>query len=81
MRRLMISGNAIFFMNENEAYPSPDRDAAASFCAWHDEEGQYWLDVHYHREWRRAFSEPFATFEDLFQAVQNYNFDAPPKKR
>lgn len=81
MRKLTIFGKTIFSMNENEAYPDPDPNAAASFCAWHDEEGQYWLDVHYHREWHRAFLEPFATFEDVFHAVQNYNFEVPPKLR
>ena len=80
MRKMRASGMAIFFMNENEAYPNPDRDAAASFAVWHDEEDQYWLDVHYQREWRRAFLEPFATFEEVFKAVQNYGFEEPPKR-
>lgn len=80
MRKLTIMGHAIFFMNENEAYPSPDRDSSQSFAVWHDEEGQYWLDVHYHREWRRAFLEPFATFEEVFEAVRDYGYGEPPKK-
>lgn len=79
MRKLTIMGVAIFFMNENEAYPSPDRDSSQSFCVWHDEEGQYWIDVHYHREWRRAFVEPFANFEEVFEAVKDYGFEEPPK--
>ncbi|WP_025123752.1 MULTISPECIES: hypothetical protein [unclassified Serratia (in: enterobacteria)] len=79
MRKVTIMGNAIFFMNENEAYPEPDRDAGDSFCVWHDEDDQYWLDVHYQREWRRAFLEPFATFEDVFAAVQNYRYEELPK--
>ncbi|WP_419235765.1 hypothetical protein ACN09D_14610 [Serratia fonticola] len=79
MRKLTIMGQAIFFMNENEGYPPPDRDAGASFAVWHDEEDQYWLDAHYQREWRRAFLEPFATFEEVFEAVQSYGFGEPPK--
>ncbi len=31
MRKLTIMGHAIFFMNENEAYPSPDSDAGPHF--------------------------------------------------
>ncbi|MBC3230771.1 hypothetical protein [Serratia fonticola] len=81
MRKLTIMGVAIFFMNENEAYPPPDRDSGQSFCVWHDDEGQYWLDVHYHRKWHRAFLEPFATFEEVFEAVKDYGFEAPPKKK
>ncbi len=34
MRKLTVMGNAIFFMNENEAYPDPDRDAGQSFAVW-----------------------------------------------
>lgn len=36
------------------------------------------LDVHYHREWRRAFVEPFVTFEEVFEAVKVYGFGGPP---
>ncbi|WP_447869937.1 hypothetical protein [Serratia fonticola] len=79
MRKLTFLGLAIFFMNENEAYPDPDRDSSQSFAVWHDEEGQYWLDVFYKREWRRAFLEPFTTFEAVFEAVKNYGFGEPPK--
>lgn len=51
MRKLTVLGREIFFMTENDAYPQPDGYAAMSFAVWHDEEDQYWLDVHYQREW------------------------------
>ncbi|MBP1000343.1 hypothetical protein [Serratia fonticola] len=81
MRRVTIMGQAIFFMNENEAYPAPDRDSSQSFAVWLDEEGQYWLDVHYQREWRRAILEPLSSFEEVFEAIKDYDFGEPPKKR
>ncbi|MFV9067713.1 hypothetical protein ABQ366_20900 [Serratia fonticola] len=81
MRKLTIMGQAIFFMNENESYPDPDLDSSQSFAVWLDEEGQYWLDVHHQREWRRAFLEPLHSFEEVFTAVQNYGYEEPPQKR
>lgn len=60
-------------MNENESYPSPDRDSSQSFCVWFDKDGQYWLDVHYHREWHRAFPRPLKDMEEVIMAVQGYN--------
>jgi len=80
MRKITIMGNAIFFMNENEAYPTPERDAAASFCVWQDEEGRYWLDVYHKREWRRASPYPFADFEEVFEAVKAYDYVIPVKR-
>lgn len=81
MRKITIMGNAIFFMNENEAYPTPDRDAGASFAVWHDEDDQYWLEVHYQREWRPLFTKPLASMEEVIEAVQKYDFETPPMKR
>lgn len=80
MRKLTIMGQAIFFMNENESYPDPDHNASESFCVWFDEEGQYWLDVHYNREWRRASPEPFSDFEEVFEAVKAYEYVVPVKR-
>ncbi|MDK2375240.1 hypothetical protein [Serratia fonticola] len=80
MRKLTIMGQAIFFMNENETYPSPDINASESFCVWFDEEGQYWLDVYFQREWRRASPYPFADFEEVFETVKAYDYVIPVKR-
>lgn len=80
MRKLNIMGQAIFFMKENETYPSPDINASESFCVWFDEEGQYWLDVYFQREWRRASPYPFADFEEVFEAVKAYDYVIPVKR-
>lgn len=60
-------------MNENEAYPSPDRDSSQSFCVWFDEEGRYWLDIFREREWRRAFPGPLKDMEEVIMTVQGYD--------
>ncbi|HHQ6537910.1 TPA: hypothetical protein ACSTJY_003289 [Serratia fonticola] len=80
MRKLTIMGRAIYFMTENDTYPPPHYDDTDSFCAWHDEEGQYWLDVFYKNEWRRANPEPFADFEEVFEAVKSYDYVIPMKR-
>ncbi|WP_447885019.1 hypothetical protein [Serratia fonticola] len=79
MRKMTVLGRAIYFMTENDTYPPPHYDDLESFAVWHDEEGHYWLDVFRERVWRRAFLEPFATFEDVFEAVRDYGFREPPK--
>ena len=81
MRKMTVLGRAIYFMTENDTYPPPHYDDLESFAVWHDEEGHYWLDVFRDREWRRAFVKPFATFEEVFEAVKDYGFEEPPKMR
>ncbi|CAM4135543.1 hypothetical protein [Serratia silvae] len=46
MRKVRVLERAIYCMTENDAYPDPHYDDSDSFCVWHDEEGQYWLDVY-----------------------------------
>lgn len=77
MRKISVLGRAIYFMTENDSYPRPHDNDTDSFCAWHDEEGQYWLDVFYENEWRRASPEPFADFEEVFDTVKAYAYVIP----
>ncbi|HHQ6589136.1 TPA: hypothetical protein ACSTLS_000672 [Serratia fonticola] len=81
MNRLMMSGISLYFMNENDAYQLPAHDDAQPFAVWHDEEGQYWLDIFYDREWHRAFLEPLASMEEVITSAVNYGYGKPPKKR